>query len=167
MMTPEELEIIRIEVTNNMSITRHVKESNLIEQIKRDPTPGEIEEMKRFINLYEISFDNVIKFVSIYEPKAKLRAKKGMDAFVGDHIPPGGGAGMGYKVMDILSDIEPTKESAFEIHNRYESLHPFTDGNGRSGRAIWLWQMTKFYRHVPKLSFLQTYYYQSLSFCRK
>src|SRR5215470_3568331 len=27
-------------------------------------------------------------------------------------------------------------------HVRYETLHPYTDGNGRSGRAVWLWHMT-------------------------
>ena len=38
------------------------------------------------------------------------------------------------------------------------SNHPFTDGNGRSGRALWLWQMNN---HAP-FGFLHTFYYQTL-----
>ncbi len=163
----ENLAIIMKETNEKSDLIKFVRESNLIENIDRDLTKAEIEEMERFVKLDNILLDDVIKFVSIYEPEAKLRCKKGMNVSVGDYMPPDGEVGMGYKLLDILDDIEPTKWSAFEIHNRYESLHPFTDGNGRSGRAIWLWQMTKFYSHVPRLSFLQTYYYQSLSFCRK
>ncbi|KKK46704.1 hypothetical protein LCGC14_3162550, partial [marine sediment metagenome] len=51
--------------------------------------------------------------------------------------------------------------SPFEIHQSYEELHPFSDGNGRSGRMIWLWQMLRDGQDVS-LGFLHTHYYQSL-----
>lgn len=46
----------------------------------------------------------------------------------------------------------------WEVHIAYEMLHPFTDGNGRSGRMLWAWQM----RNFP-LDFLHTFYYQTLN----
>ena len=49
----------------------------------------------------------------------------------------------------------------FHFHRRYEHIHPFVDLNGRTGRAVWLYQMLKG-QDVP-LGFLHTWYYQSLS----
>ncbi len=52
-------------------------------------------------------------------------------------------------------------------HVAYENLHPFTDGNGRSGRALWLWQMMhgtmRQVNMARDLGFLHTFYYQTLN----
>lgn len=53
-----------------------------------------------------------------------------------------------------LPDLSP-----FAAHKRYESIHPFVDLNGRTGRAIWLHMMGG----EARLGFLHTWYYQSLS----
>ncbi len=47
----------------------------------------------------------------------------------------------------------------FENHKRFENIHPFIDLNGRTGRALWLWQMGG----ECDLGFLHQFYYQSLS----
>jgi hypothetical protein len=47
-----------------------------------------------------------------------------------------------------------------EAHVRYETLHPFTDGNGRTGRALWYWMMVGSSR--ADLGFLHAFYYQTL-----
>ena len=36
------------------------------------------------------------------------------------------------------------------------------DGNGRSGRALWLWQMVNQHNYDMRLGFLHLWYYQSL-----
>ena len=52
----------------------------------------------------------------------------------------------------------------FGIHLRYETLHPFMDGNGRSGRILWAWQMLH-HDIAPgiRLGFLHAFYYQTLA----
>lgn len=37
-------------------------------------------------------------------------------------------------------DISPVLSSAI-LHHRFESIHPFADGNGRTGRALALWEL--------------------------
>ena len=51
----------------------------------------------------------------------------------------------------------------YDIHRRYETLHPFMDGNGRSGRILWAWQMIHHdIRPGLSLGFLHAFYYQTL-----
>ncbi len=46
------------------------------------------------------------------------------------------------KKVNELKD--PEEWDVLEAHLAYEYIHPFNDGNGRSGRLIWLWLRYKF-----------------------
>ncbi|OOB89583.1 Fic family protein [Rathayibacter sp. VKM Ac-2630] len=55
------------------------------------------------------------------------------------HVPPPPGAVPGY-MTDLLAfanrdDVDPIVQAAI-AHAQFESVHPFTDGNGRIGRAL-------------------------------
>jgi len=50
---------------------------------------------------------------------------------VGGHIPPPANAS---------SSLSPILSSAI-LHYRFEDIHPFADGNGRTGRALALWDL--------------------------
>ena len=102
-------------------------------------------------------------FVMLVQPDAVIRDKSHLNVRIGNHIPPQGGSEVVADLMNILYEVNHNSEEPYDLHHDYETLHPFTDGNGRSGRALWLWQMTRG-RDIPKLGFLHTWYYQTLQF---
>jgi hypothetical protein len=135
-----------------------VTESNRIEGILRDPTDAELHATVDLVALPVLSVGSLNAFVAVVQPGAALRNRFGMDVRVGNHYPPRGGPEIEEKLVVLLEDITRGRLTPFEAHVRYETLHPYMDGNGRSGRAVWYWQM----RHAP-LGFLHTFYYQTLS----
>ena len=62
--------------------------------------------------------------------------------------------------------LDLPKMSSWEAHNKFEHIHPFQDGNGRMGRAIWL-KLALEEGYMFQRSFLHHYYYQSLSNFKK
>jgi hypothetical protein len=136
-------------------VTEFVIESNLIEGIYGVPTQEEILCFIRFKALEKITVDELITFVSIVQPGASLREKIGMNVRVGSYYPPKGGPEMRGKLQDILD--ASAFVNAFNLHIMYEQLHPFTDGNGRSGRALWAWKNKSI-----RGGFLKNWYFQTL-----
>lgn len=142
--------------------TRHkVAESNRIEGIRRLPTAAEVEEFERFVMLKTVTLDDLCKFVSIYQPNARLRDKVGLDVRVGRHFPPPGSYLMPHRVAELLAEANTHTASPWVVHLKYENLHPFTDANGRSGRMLWYWMMGPEHPQAG-LGFLHAFYYQTL-----
>ena len=143
-------------------IMRFIRESNAIEGIYGRPRAEEIEEFERMMALDHVTIPDLEHFVAVYQPGARVRDQMGMDVRVGSHVPMPGGPLVRLVLEKILREAERTPLSAYETHLRYESLHPFLDGNGRSGRMLWAWQMRDL-----SLGFLHRWYYQTLQLARR
>lgn len=142
------------------AIDRFVRESNMIEGI-------DLTTSRHYAAHYEfldrpITIDSIIELVHHLQPDAVFRDQPQIPGVrVGRHIAPPSGPDIRANLESILVVHNP-----WEQHCLYECLHPFTDGNGRSGRAIWLHR----HYHNPALDswavrrgFLHSFYYHTLS----
>jgi Fic family protein len=65
---------------------------------------------------------------------------------VGTYIPPAPAevSGLMFELLEWWNgkayEISPVLSSAI-LHYRFEAIHPFADGNGRTGRALALWEL--------------------------
>jgi len=141
------------------TLTDFVAESNRIEGIHGMPPTSDIEAHKAFLALDTVCWQDVEIFVSEIQPGAVLRDQAGLDVFVGQHIPPAGGHEIKRRLDEMLNNINIA--DPFYFHCDYECLHPFTDGNGRSGRLLWLYRMGGIDK--TPLGFLHHFYYQTLA----
>lgn len=146
-------------------LIKFVTESNRIEGIHRKPTMAELRAHCVLLALDKVTVADVEAFVEVVAPGKPLRREAYMNVRVGNHIAPPGGAHIEERLGVLLSWIHDRIIEPHEAHLEYETLHPFCDGNGRSGRALWLWQMLNQQEafHALRMGFLHLFYYQTLA----
>jgi Fic family protein len=138
-----------------------VRESNMIEGILRDPTDAEIAATERFMALFQVHATTLGDFQSVVAPGKPLRECEGMDVRVGNYIAPPGGPNIVRRLQAICRRAN-SGEHPWKVHCAFETLHPYLDGNGRTGRALWAWQMYGRGHNPFALGFLHRFYYQTL-----
>lgn len=136
-------------------------ESNKIER-KHGYTPGELIAYKKFLKLELPTITDIERVMDHIQPDAILRdTPSAPNVSVGRHIAPNSGPGIRRELEALMNTLDI--HSPWQFHRLYEFLHPFTDGNGRTGRLIWLWQMVNMYDWRFERPFLHQFYYQTLA----
>lgn len=151
-------------------LTSFLRESNAQESIEIPITLDVLDAAQSFLELGYVGIADLSNIVNIFQPGAALRILLGQDVGIqgGDLKPPAGGLGIRdalarllYSINDTGDVDNPNSISPYTAHQLYTRLHPYTDGNGRSGRLLWLWQHLKegTYHHR---GFHQQWYLESL-----
>ncbi len=152
-----------------------IEESNKIEGITDYDRDEQYDAYMQFLNLDKIIIADIqglafALYKSSYNASLTplIRDQIGFNVRVGTHRPPPGGPDIEKKLQRLLNIVnkQSNSSSAYRLHCEYEKLHPLTDCNGRTGRAIWLWLMMKDGTDL-RLGFLHRWYYQSLDSGRK
>lgn len=140
-----------------------LKESNRIEGIlSHYGLNRQFDALGELLSRPKVSTDDLALFRTVIQPNAVIRDRPGLDVRVGNHCPPPGGPAIVTALKDIVGDAN-LGEHPYGIYHRFETLHPYTDGNGRTGRALWLWQMVNQHGYDCRRRFLHEFYYQALA----
>ena len=122
-------------------------ESNRISGITQKICKDDADAYEELLKLNKLTIESLINLLKFICPQGRLRSGTGMDVTRGDHTPTLGGYDVVKELTELLKLINDSAhrgygaEVAFATHLMFERLHPFTEGNSRIGRAIWLWLM--------------------------
>jgi hypothetical protein len=149
-----------------MNVLEFVTESNRIEGILRPPTDEEVDATRDFVlGAHVPNVESLCALALTYAPGVGLlRDRDTMNVRVGSHVAPRGGPHIRANLAGLLKTIG--ESDPFDFHVVYETLHPFMDGNGRTGRALWAWQMWRSKPEYLDLGFLHAWYYLTLQAAR-
>src|SRR5712692_10402501 len=94
--------------------------------------------------------DDVLRLHRIIAGKVMRQGEAGRYRTIGVRVgsylppPPEQVSGLMHELLDWWNKdslaLSPVVSSAI-VHYRFESIHPFADGNGRTGRALALWEL--------------------------
>ncbi len=139
-----------------------LRESLAIEGIHRDPTEEELDATTCFLLDDVVVPSTVCRLQATYAPGKPIRDRPGMNVRVGSHIPIPGGPEVAAELAKLCRRVGRLESDPWLEHVAFETLHPFMDGNGRTGRALWALHMLRRGRDPFALPFLHRWYYQTL-----
>jgi len=118
-------------------VPHFVRASNRLAGITREPTVAEISAHRGLLAANSLRVENLEQFVRHVAGGACLReapeiADRGAEA-----------AHLREDLATIVDAARAQATSPARLHRIYSMLRPFTDGNGRCGRALLMWQVMR------------------------
>ena len=114
-----------------------VRISNRMAGIMRDPTPVEISAHRGLLAANALRVENLEIFVHHVAEGARVRE----DTAPNEDAPSA--AELKADLATIVLAAQKQVTSPQRLHRIYTMLSPFTDGNGRCGRALLMWQVMR------------------------
>lgn len=117
------------EVINHFAGLRYVEKNAALESIRHDDV----------LELHRILAGEVMD-------QGEAGRYRTISVRVGSYLPPPADAvsGLMFELLEWWNtgalSLSPVLSSAI-LHHRFESIHPFADGNGRTARALSLWEL--------------------------
>lgn len=117
------------EVLNYFAGLRHVERNAAIERVRHED----------LFELHRILAGDVMD-------QGEAGRYRTIPVRVGAYVPPPPKevSGLMFELLEWWNDrageLTPVMSSAI-LHHRFESIHPFADGNGRTGRALAIWEL--------------------------
>lgn len=111
---------------------------------------GALRHVEKQSKVKKLSHESIFRLHRIIAGKVMDQGEAGryrtIRVRVGQFVPPPPGdvSGLMFELLEWWSKeapgLSPVLSSAI-LHHRFESIHPFADGNGRTGRALALWEL--------------------------
>ncbi len=117
------------EITNYFAGLRYVEKKASLQRIRHE----------HLFELHRLMADRVMD-------QGRAGSYRTISVRVGNHFPPHPDdvSPLMHELLDwwnhASTEISPVLSSAI-LHYRFEDIHPFADGNGRTGRALALWEL--------------------------
>jgi Fic family protein len=126
-----------------MDIHEYIEESNRIEGVinNRQAVEDSLDAWNYLSDQDELTHEIVLethrRIMETLQPEISGMYRSGQ-VYVGDHVPPP--AEQVKPLMDELLGWTPEMSlEALQWHVEFETIHPFADGNGRTGRMCYWW----------------------------
>ena len=133
-------------------------ESNRIEGLP-SATEAETVALMRFLGVKRLQISDLVDYVNVIAPNSRVRDEKSIPTVrIGNYVSMASGPWIREELKSIVQQANSVLLSPHAIHVHYQFILPFTDGNGQSGRALWLWM-----RGEAPRSFLLQFYRDILS----
>jgi hypothetical protein len=115
-----------------------VRLSNRLAGITREPTAAEISAHRGLLAANSLRVENLELFIKHVAPGAGLRDRRGPRADATSSQTT-----LREDLTTLVVAARTKSASPARLHKIYRNLRPFTDGNGRCARALWMWQMMR------------------------
>lgn len=119
-----------------------VRVSNRMAGITREPTPSEISAHRGLLAANALRVENLEMFVHHVAEGARVRSEACAHAESTDEVTTSAEQ-LKADLATIVLAAQKQAASPQRLHRIYTMLSPFTDGNGRCGRALLMWQIMR------------------------